>query len=126
MDITKTAGYIESRDKAHEEVDLDLRKPVGQLLKDVHHEALFEKYHDRDRGIIYRDEVGRLLGLNKRKASLDVVLALMQEASSKRMERYTFWLIVLTVAISIFTLVLIGIELARFPSVLDFVKGLFS
>jgi len=85
--------YPEKRKVAENEANLDLKKPVVQLLADVHDESLDSRQPDAQR-------LGRVMA---RFASLLAVLSAKQEVSSKRLERFTLWLVILTVVLSVLT-----------------------
>jgi len=75
---------------AEEETRRDLQKPLEQLLWDIHCEA-----HDPD-----RTPEDNIIGTNKRFASLMLRVA-------KSSDRVSFWMIVLTVAITAMTAALL-------------------
>src|SRR4029077_1407856 len=75
---------------AEEEVRRDLKKPMEQLLWDIHCEA-----HDPN-----RTAEENIIGTNKRFASLMLRVA-------KASDRSSFWMIILTVAIVVMTAALL-------------------
>jgi len=85
------------RQLAEEETDKDLRKPIQQLMCDVHEEAL-----DPNRPIQHN-----LVHATKRMVSLMGRVALEHERSSNVLLILTWILVTLTVAIAVLTVVLL-------------------
>ncbi|MGA3209527.1 MAG: hypothetical protein ABSE05_17095 [Syntrophales bacterium] len=89
----------ERRRQCEEDTNKDLRKPIQQLICDVHEEA-----SDPDRSL----ELSQLLA-TRRMVSMMGRVALEHERSSKILVRLTWVLVILTISI----LVLTGIILAK-------------
>jgi hypothetical protein len=81
--------YPDKRKRAENEANLDMAKPIQQLLADVHDESLDEKQQDAQR-------LGRVMA---RFASLLARLSKDAEISTRRIVRLTLALLIFTAAL---------------------------